>query len=414
MIINLVGNAIKFTDGGEVAVRVQPDAQNGSQGVLHFTVSDTGIGIPADKCEAIFAPFTQADSSTTRKYGGTGLGLTISNRLVAMMGGAMWVESELGKGSQFHFTAHLAAANGKAIKVGAPAPAEILRGVKVLVVDDNRTNRRILEGMLKHWEMKPVTVESGELALAQLVEAREAGAPYRLILTDMHMPKMDGFALVEQIRRRPELSTATIMMLTSAGHQGDAARCKELGVSAYLLKPIRQSELREAIARVLGANKPEGVIPLITRYSLQDAREPGSSLKVLLAEDNAVNQRLVVRLLEKRGHRVAVAENGLEALAALKKEDFDLVLMDVQMPEMDGMEATAAIRKGEKRTGEHVAVIALTAHAMKGDREKCLAAGMDGYLTKPIRPQELDDALEACVKNRQAKMSALASVGQIK
>jgi signal transduction histidine kinase/DNA-binding response OmpR family regulator len=414
VIINLVGNAIKFTDGGEVAVRVQPDAQNGSQGVLHFTVSDTGIGIPADKCEAIFAPFTQADSSTTRKYGGTGLGLTISNRLVAMMGGAMWVESELGKGSQFHFTAHLAAANGKEIKVGAPAPAEILRGVKVLVVDDNRTNRRILEGMLKHWEMKPVTVESGELALAHLAEARGAGAPYRLILTDMHMPKMDGFALVEQIRRRPELSTATIMMLTSAGHQGDAARCKELGVSAYLLKPIRQSELREAIARVLGANKPEGVIPLITRYSLQDAREPGSSLKVLLAEDNAVNQRLVVRLLEKRGHRVAVAENGLEALAALKKEDFDLVLMDVQMPEMDGMEATAAIRKGEKRTGEHVAVIALTAHAMKGDREKCLAAGMDGYLTKPIRPQELDDALEACVKNRQAKMSALASVGQIK
>jgi len=230
----------------------------------------------------------------------------------------------------------------------------------------------------------------------------------------MHMPKMDGFALVEQIRSRPELSTATIMMLTSAGHQGDAARCKELGVSAYLLKPIRQSELREAIARVLGANKQEGVIPLITRYSLQDAREPGTSLRVLLAEDNAVNQRLVVRLLEKRGHRVAVAENGLEALAALKKEDFDLVLMDVQMPEMDGMEATAAIRKGEKRTGEHVAVIALTAHAMKGDREKCLAAGMDGYLTKPIRPQELDDALEACVKNRQAKMSALASVGQIK
>jgi CheY-like chemotaxis protein len=289
-----------------------------------------------------------------------------------------------------------------------------LRGVKVLVVDDNRTNRRILEGMLKHWEMKPVTVESGELALAHLAEARGAGAPYRLILTDMHMPKMDGFALVEQIRRRPELSTATIMMLTSAGHQGDAARCKELGVSAYLLKPIRQSELREAIARVLGANKPEGVIPLITRYSLQDAREPGTSLRVLLAEDNAVNQRLVVRLLEKRGHRVEVAENGLEALAALKKEDFDLVLMDVQMPEMDGMEATAAIRKSEKRTGEHVAVIALTAHAMKGDREKCLAAGMDGYLTKPIRPQELDDALEACVKNRQAKMSALASVGQIK
>jgi signal transduction histidine kinase/DNA-binding response OmpR family regulator len=414
VIINLVGNAIKFTDAGEAAVRVQPDAQHGAEGLLHFTVSDTGIGIAEEKREAIFAPFAQADSSTTRKYGGTGLGLTISNRLVSMMGGAMWVESEIGKGSHFHFTAHLAAADAKEIKVGAPAPPEILRGVRVLVVDDNRTNRRILEGMLNHWEMKVITVESGALALGQLSEAREAGAPYRLVLTDMHMPAMDGFELIEQIRQRPELSTATIMMLTSAGHKGDAARCKELGISAYLLKPIRQSELREAIARVLGAEKPEGAIPLITRYSLQDAREPGSSLKVLVAEDNPVNQRLTVRLLEKRGHRVVVAANGLEALAALKKESFELVFMDVQMPEMDGMEATAAIREEEKRSGEHVPVIALTAHAMKGDREKCLAAGMDGYLAKPIRPQELDDILEEHVRNRRAKNSALAPVEQMK
>jgi signal transduction histidine kinase/DNA-binding response OmpR family regulator len=412
VIINLVGNAIKFTDAGEVAVRVQPDEQDGAEGLLHFTVSDTGIGIPEEKQEAIFAPFTQADSSTTRKYGGTGLGLTISNRLVSMMGGAIWVESEMGRGSHFHFTAHLAAADAKEIKVGVPAPAEILRGVKVLVVDDNRTNRRILEGMLNHWEMKAITVESGALALGQLSEAREARAPYRLVLTDMHMPNMDGFALIEEIRKRPELSTATIMMLTSAGHKGDAARCKELGISAYLLKPIRQSELREAIARVLGAEKPEGAIPLITRYSLQDAREPGSSLKVLLAEDNTVNQRLAVRLLEKRGHRVVVAANGLEALGALKKESFDLVFMDVQMPEMDGMEATAAIREEEKRSGGHVPVIALTAHAMKGDREKCLAAGMDGYLTKPIRPQELDEVLDEYVKNRGARVGALATVEQ--
>jgi CheY-like chemotaxis protein len=230
----------------------------------------------------------------------------------------------------------------------------------------------------------------------------------------MHMPGMDGFALVERIRERPELSTATIMMLTSAGHRGDAARCHELGVSAYLLKPIRQSELREAVARVLGAREQQGAIPLITRFSLHDAREPSASLRILLAEDNVVNQRLASRLLEKRGHSVVLAGNGREALEALEKESFDLVLMDVQMPEMDGMEATAAIRKVEKRTGGHVAVIALTAHAMKGDREKCLAAGMDGYLTKPIRPQELDDALEACVKNRQVKMSALAPVEQIK
>ena len=414
VVINLVGNAIKFTDVGEVALRVQADVEHGADGLLHFTVSDTGIGIPEDKCDAIFAPFAQADTSTTRKYGGTGLGLTISNRLVAMMGGAMWVRSEVGKGSHFHFTAHLTAASAKEINVGAPAPPEVLRGVKVLVVDDNRTNRRILEGMLRHWEMKPVTVESGELALAQLSEAHEAGEPYRLVLTDMHMPKMDGFALVEQIRERPELSTATIMMLTSAGHRGDAARCKELGVSAYLLKPIRQSELREAIARVLGAEKPQGAIPLLTRYSLQDAREPGSSLKLLLAEDNLVNQRLAVRLLEKRGHRVVVAANGVEVLAALKKESFDVVFMDVQMPEMDGMEATAAIREEEKGTGEHVVVIALTAHAMKGDREKCLAAGMDGYLSKPIRPQELDDVLENYLKNRQTKLGALAPVVQIK
>jgi signal transduction histidine kinase/DNA-binding response OmpR family regulator/HAMP domain-containing protein len=410
VVINLVGNAIKFTDTGEVALRVQGDPQQAADGLLLFTVSDTGIGIPEDKRDAIFAPFTQADTSTTRKYGGTGLGLTISNRLVAMMGGAMWVESEVGKGSHFHFTAHMAAASAKEIKVGAPASPEVLRGVKVLVVDDNRTNRRILEGMLRNWETRPISVESGELALTQLSDAHEAGAPFRLVLTDMHMPKMDGFALIERIRQRPELATATIMMLTSAGHRGDAARCKELGVSAYLLKPIRQSELREAIARVLGAEKPEGAIPLITRYSLQDAREPGSSLKLLLAEDNLVNQRLAVRLLEKRGHRVVVAANGLEALAALKKENFDLVFMDVQMPEMDGMEATAAIREEEKRTGRRVVVIALTAHAMKGDREKCLAAGMDGYISKPIRPQELDDVLEDYVKNRQTKMGSLTPV----
>jgi len=414
VVINLVGNAIKFTEVGEVALRVQADAQEGDNGLLHFTVSDTGIGIPEDKCEAIFAPFTQADTSTTRKYGGTGLGLTISNRLVAMMGGAMWVESEVGKGSQFHFTAHLETASAKEIKVGVPAPPEVLRGVKVLVVDDNRTNRRILEGMLKHWEMKPVSVESGELALTELSDAHEGGVPYRLVLTDMHMPAMDGFALIERIRQRPELATATIMMLTSAGHRGDAARCKELGVSAYLLKPIRQSELREAIARVLGADKPEGAIPLITRYSLQDAREPGSSLKLLLAEDNTVNQRLAVRLLEKRGHRVVVAANGVEALAALKKDNFDLVFMDVQMPEMDGMEATAAIREKEKRTGEHIVVVALTAHAMKGDREKCLAAGMDGYLSKPIRPQELDDVLEGFLRDRQTKLGAPAPVEEMK
>jgi len=272
--------------------------------------------------------------------------------------------------------------------------------VNVLVVDDNRTNRRILEVMLKRWEMKVTAVEGGEDALEQLFAAREAQEPYGLILTDMHMPKMDGFALVQRIRQRPELSTATIMMLTSARHRGDAARCEELGVSAYLLKPIRQSELREAVVRALGAKEQRGAIPLITRYSLQDPREPSVSLRVLLVEDNLVNQRLAMRLLEKRGHSVVVASNGGEALTAFDNEDFDLLLMDLQMPEMDGFEATTAIRMKEKGSTNHLPIVALTAHAMKGDREKCLAGGMDGYLTKPIRPQELDELLESYLARR--------------
>ncbi len=393
VILNLAGNAIKFTSQGEVAVRVRVESRDGQDLLLRFTVADTGIGIAPEKRDSIFAPFAQADSSTTRKYGGTGLGLTISARLVAMMGGAMWVESEVAEGSQFHFTIHLINTDAKGIKADISAPAGVLRGVRALIVDDNRTNLRILEGMLKRWEMLPICAESGEQALAKLAAARKSGEPFGLILTDMHMPKMDGFEFVEHIRERPELCTSTIMMLTSAGHRGDAERCQKLGVCAYLLKPIRQSELREAIARVLGGRAQQGVIPLVTRYSLGDARNRSEILRILVAEDNLVNQRLIVRLLEKRGHRVVVASNGLETLAALEKETFDIVLMDVQMPEMDGFEATAAIRRKEKSSGEHQIIVALTAHAMKGDYEKCLAAGMDGYLSKPIRPQELDEVL---------------------
>jgi signal transduction histidine kinase/CheY-like chemotaxis protein/uncharacterized membrane protein affecting hemolysin expression len=413
IIINLVGNAIKFTGKGEVALKVQVEATHERDRTLRFTVADTGVGISREKLQLIFDPFSQADTSTTRKYGGTGLGLTISTRLAEMMGGRIWVESELGHGSQFHFTARLGIADTKVIEVGAIAPAEILRAVKVLVVDDNRTNRRILDGMLVRWEMKPSSAQDGEEALAKLSEAQDAGEPFALILMDMHMPKMDGFELIEKIRHSPHPSTATIMMLTSAGHRGDAARCKELGVAAYLLKPIRQSELREAIARVLGAREQKGAIPLVTRYSLHDAREPAASLHILLAEDNAVNQLLASRLLEKRGHSVMVAGNGREALEALEKERFDLVFMDVQMPVMDGFEATAAIRKKERASGVHLPVVALTAHAMKGDREKCLAGGMDGYLTKPIRPQELDEVLQGYLLRRtestQAQESTLSN-----
>lgn len=409
VVINLVGNAIKFTQTGEVALKVDVEDKDGEDRLLHFTVSDTGVGIPAEKQAQIFEPFAQADTSTTRKYGGTGLGLSISTRLVNLMGGEIWVESDEGKGSRFHFTTHLGVVDAKEIEIGTPAPPEILRRVKVLVVDDNRTNRRILDGMLKRWEMKPTLVEGGDEALSELPVAKEAGEPYGLILLDMHMPGMDGFQFVERLRKRPELSTATIMMLTSAGHRGDAERCKALGISAYLLKPIRQSELREAIARVLGAKEQQGAISLVTRYSLYDARDPETVLSVLLVEDNPVNQRLATRMLEKRGHRVVLAGNGREALEALEKGSFDLVLMDVQMPEMDGFQATAAIREKETGTGTHLPVVALTAHAIKGDRERCLAAGMDGYLTKPIRPRELDDVLESYLVRRAEKLALAGS-----
>ena len=414
VVLNLVGNSIKFTDKGEVALKVQIESEEGPDRILRFAISDTGIGIPEEKHQSIFDPFSQADTSTTRKYGGTGLGLTISARLVAMMGGRIWVESEPGRGSQFYFTLRLGVADTAEINVGTVAPHKLLRGVKVLVVDDNRTDKRILEGMLAHWEMKPTLVEGGEEALAELSAAREGGEPYALILTEMHMPRMDGFALSERIRQRPELSTAAIMMLTSAGHRGDAARCQEVGVAAYLLKPIRQPELREAIARVLGKNEQEGAIPLVTRFSLQQAREPAAFLRVLVAEDNPVNQRLAVRLLEKRGHRVQVAVNGREALQALDRDEFDLVLMDVQMPEMDGVEATAAIREKEKGSGLHLPIIALTANDMKGDREKYLASGMDGYLAKPIRPLELDELLASQIARRMESILTPSTTGRSK
>jgi signal transduction histidine kinase/CheY-like chemotaxis protein len=398
VVTNLVVNAIKFTEGGEIALTVQTVAEAGHNCILQFTVSDTGIGIPKERQRSIFDSFSQADSSTTRKYGGTGLGLTISARLVAMMGGKIWVESEPGRGSKFHFTISLGIADVMETKAFNVVPPEF-RDVKILVVDDNHTNRRILDGMLGRWKMKPTLVQGAEEALAELFAAREAGSPYRLALADMQMPGMDGFGLVNRIRQSPELSTATIMMFNAA-RTGDAARRHELGIAGYLLKPIRQSELYQAITRALGAQQQESPIPLITRISSQDSRSPAASLRVLVAEDNPMNQRLLVRLLEKRGHKVQVVVNGLEALQALKKERFDLVLMDVQMPEMGGVEATVAIRQNEKTSGLHTPIIALTASTTRGDREKCLAGGMDGYLTKPIRTIELDALLATHIARR--------------
>jgi two-component system, sensor histidine kinase and response regulator len=394
IILNLVGNSIKFTQEGEVALKVELESSDADSDSIHFIVSDTGIGIPREKQGSIFDPFSQGDSSTTRKHGGTGLGLTISARFIALMGGSIWVHSERGQGAQFHFILPLTRAQSK-VDIANPAPPELLHGVKVLVVDDNSTNQRILLAMLARWRMQPSAVDGGAQALQALQAACDLGAPFQLILTDMHMPNMDGFDLVAHIHEQPALSAATIMMLTSAGHRGDAERCRQLGVAAYLLKPVRQSELRKAIARVLGVREQSGAAPLVTRFAVQGAEEPGEGLSILVAEDNAVNQRLAVRLLEKRGHRITVASNGLEALDALARHSFDLVLMDVQMPQMDGLTATSILRQRERERGgdTHVTVVALTAHAMKGDQDRCLAAGMDGYLTKPIRPRELDEVL---------------------
>jgi signal transduction histidine kinase/CheY-like chemotaxis protein len=393
IILNLAGNAIKFTDRGEVALSVALHAQDLTGLILLFTISDTGIGIPAEKHALIFEAFSQADNSTTRKYGGTGLGLTISTRLVTMMGGKIWLESEPGRGSAFHFTACVHTSEAKIIdKTDSTGAA--LTGVKVLIVDDNKTNRRILQGMLDRLGMNTFAAENGAEAIRQLRAGREAGEPYALILTDMDMPDMDGLSLVETIQRTPDCSTATIMMLTSVSHRGDAARCKELGIAAYLLKPVRQSELREAIARVLDTQLQKAVVPLETRSQLQDIPKQTGGVRILVAEDNPVNQRVAARLLEKKGHRVIVVSTGREVLSAIEGEPVDLVLMDVQMPELDGLETTAAIRQKEKITGGHLPVYALTAHAMKGDRERCLEAGMDGYISKPIRVEELDELLE--------------------
>ncbi len=392
VVVNLVGNAIKFTAAGEVALKVRRTQGEGGDHLLHFIVSDTGIGIPLEKQKSIFDPFSQADTSTTRKFGGTGLGLSISVRLVQMMGGNMWVESKPGAETEFHFTLPLVPAV-EPLKKDSGASSDLLRGVKVLIVDDNSASRKMLEIMLKPWGMLPHSVEGGAEAIVELLSASFAGEQYGLIVSDVLMPGMNGFDFVERVRQTPELSSAKIIMMTSSGQRGDAARCEELKIAAYVMKPVRQSELHEVISRLLAGHGQRDSQPLLTRYALANARDAEVSLRILVAEDNAVNQKLVARLLEKRGHRVKVVANGREALDSLDQDTYDLVLMDVQMPEMDGYEATGELRKREKQTGGHTPIIALTAHAMKGDRERCLEAGMNGYLSKPIRAQELDEVL---------------------
>jgi len=387
VLLNVIANAVKFTDRGEVVLVLERDPGRGPD-TLHFTVRDTGIGIPAEKRQKIFEAFSQADSSHTRRYGGTGLGLAISWRLVSLMGGELWVDSQIGEGSEFHIALPLPA--------GAPVKRQIphfLEGLGALVVDDNLTNRRVVAGMLSSFGMKADSVESALRGRSALEAAASADDPYKLVVIDGEMPEMDGFQLAEIIRRNPSLAGATVVMLTCGLRQPEQiARCRELGVQAYLIKPIRRTELLKVVVRVLS--------PEVAPYAA-DTKPPARHLakrplRLLAAEDNRVNQRLLVRLLEKEGHSVTVVEDGEAAVALSQKQKFDAILMDLQMPTMDGLQAARLIRARERGSDEHVPIIALTAHALKGDREKCLDAGMDLYIAKPLDKQELFKALKMC------------------
>jgi signal transduction histidine kinase/ligand-binding sensor domain-containing protein/DNA-binding response OmpR family regulator len=392
VLTNLLGNAIKFTAKGEIAVQAEIASRSAEATIVHFSVRDTGIGIPKDKQQQIFEAFAQADGSTTRKYGGTGLGLTVSARLVEMMEGRLWVESEPGCGSCFHFTARL----GISKRHGSPLVERSLKDVPVLIVDDNATNLVVLQKTLELWGMR-VRAESGaQAALAYAQAAADAGHPLPLVITDAHMPEQDGFDLVRQLRQDPRSGGPAVVMLTSASQKGDSACCRDLGLTAQASKPVSPWDLRQLICAVLNRNEQDAPAAQTATAAPSGDKRSGASRTILLAEDNAVNQAVAVRLLKKRGHRVTVAANGREAVAAARQELFDLVLMDVQMPEMDGFEATAMIRQSEAGSGRHLPIFALTAHAMKGDAERCLGAGMDGYLPKPIRPPDLYAIVDSC------------------
>jgi signal transduction histidine kinase/DNA-binding response OmpR family regulator len=404
IVLNLVGNAIKFTHRGEVVLRVETAARWEGGVELHFAVSDTGIGIPAGKQQTIFDAFTQADSSTTRQFGGTGLGLAISSQLVALMHGRIWLESEAGKGSTFHFTAQFGVSGQPEAAVG-PAP-ETLRNLHVLVVDDNSTNRRILEEVLRNWNMRPVMAASGAEALEILARCSAHNMKFQMVLLDGQMPEMDGFTLAEKIHGDPRFEDLPLLMLTSAGARPMPAGRQRASVQAWLTKPVKQSDLFDAIATTMGA-------PAAARKRSRRRSRPvrgGQRLHVLLAEDNEVNQNMMRGLLGRLGHHVEVAANGHEVLAALERSpDIDLVLMDLQMPEMGGLEAAAAIRKREQGGSRRVPIVALTAHSMKGDRERCIAAGMDGYLAKPVQREQLQATIEQFALGRKRETAPEAA-----
>ena len=388
ILVNLIGNAIKFTDHGVLALHVTKLNLSDKEAELQFSVEDAGIGIPQEKLHTIFDAFSQADSSTTRKYGGTGLGLAITSRLVALMGGRIWVDSTPGMGSTFHFTARIAMSSDQApeMKNGVFN----LKDTPVLVVDDNPVNCRYLSDLLLRWQALPSVAQDGKSALAAVKKASDEGQPFPLILLDAMMPGMDGFEVAAALLGEPASGNHTVMMISSAGLRGDADRCRELGIKAYLTKPISPNELLAAIENLLGRTDVAPA-PLLTRHQL---RTKTAGMEILLAEDNLINQKLAITLLEKWGHRVTVANNGLEAVAAMGQRPFDLVLMDMQMPEMDGLEATRNIRQMETQHGtSRTPIIAMTANAMQEDRERCLAAGMDEHLAKPISSLKLADLL---------------------
>ena len=373
---------------------MEPESLDEEAVRLHFTVKDTGIGIPADKQALIFEAFAQADSSTTRRFGGTGLGLAICSQLVELMNGKIWVESEPGKGSTFHFVAEFGRADASARSM--MGPVKMLSRLPVLVVDDNQTNRRILQEMLTRWNMRPTTANSATAAMAALEAAFAWKDPFALALLDGHMPEVDGFMLAEKITRDPRFAPLKLILLTSAGHSDDVKRAQQAGVSGYLVKPIKQSELFDAI--IASTSEPIGKQP---RRARKKKSAPARGLRVLLAEDNPVNQKLESRLLEKLGHTVTIVENGKLAVSKSETGDFDLIVMDVQMPEVDGLEATRVIRQRERNTGKRMPIVALTAHAAAEDCERCLATGMDGYVSKPIRLPVLQDAIAQLFAERQ-------------
>jgi signal transduction histidine kinase/CheY-like chemotaxis protein len=390
---NLTDNAIKFTERGDVMLRVAVESATDAKHCLHFSVADTGIGIPAEKQALIFQAFTQADGTTTRTHGGTGLGLAIASQLVHQMGGRIWVESRVGEGTTFHFTAQFTVLLTPPPEVRHADSSE-LKGMRVLVVDDNAVNRRILREMLFHWQMQPSVVASGETAIVEMLRAAHGGVPFPLVILDGMMPQMDGFMVAEKIREHAELSGATVMMLTSGMTPGAAARCGELGIASYLTKPVAQAELLDAILVAVGSHRKAPVVD-VRPIRATPAAQPYLGLRILLAEDNEINRAVATGILEKRGHMVVQAANGREAVEACQSGSFDLIFMDVQMPVLDGFDATRAIRDLEAVDGAHTPIIAMTAHAMAGDRDRCLAAGMDDYLSKPVQKEDLLGILQS-------------------